>query len=129
VPEDRIYRLIAVLLLSAGGVNVLAFGLISRAIFNLLPGRRERKPPLPMKWQVAFAWTGLFLLLAGLGLMAPAGLERLRTGQITFHWSYLAAGGTLFLTGLQLSTWFVLLTMASDLISRPERARRDLREA
>jgi hypothetical protein len=115
-------------MLCAGGVNVLAFGLSSRAIFNLLPGRRERKPPLPRQWQVAIAWTGLLLLLAGLALMAPAALERLRTGQITFHWSYLAAGGTLLLTGLQLSTWFVLLQMVSDLISRPDRARRDLRE-
>jgi glycosyltransferase involved in cell wall biosynthesis len=129
VPESTIYRLMAVLMLSAGGVNVLAFGLISKAIFNLLPGRRENRLPLPMRWQVTLAWAGLALLLAGLALLTPPGLERLRTGQISFHWSYLAAGGTLFLTGLQLSTWFVLLTMVSDLTSRPDRARRDLREA
>ena len=128
VPEDRIYRLMAVLMLSAGGVNVLAFGLISKAIFNLLPGRRERKPPLPKRWQVGLAWAGLLLLFGGLALMAQAALERLRTGQISFHWSYLAAGGTLLLTGLQLSTWFVMLTMVSDLTSRSDRARRDLRE-
>ena len=127
VPEDRIYRLMAVLMLSVGGINVVAFALISKAIFNLLPGRRERKPPLPRRWQTAVAWTGLLLLLAGLALMTPAALERLRTGQITFHWSYLAAGGTLLLAGLQLSTWFVLLTMISDLLSRPARAKRDLR--
>lgn len=127
VPEDSIYRLMAVLMLSVGGINVLAFGLISKAIFNLLPGRRERKPPLPRRWQTAVAWMGLLLLLAGGVLMAPAALERLRTGQISLHWSYLAAGGTLLLAGLQLSTWFVLLTMISDLISRPDRAKRDLR--
>ena len=127
VPEDSIYRLMAVLVLSAAGVNVLAFGLISRAIFNLLPGRRERRSPLPKPLQVSLAWIGLLLLLAGVGLMVPSGLEWLRTGHITHHWSYFAAGGTSILTGLQLTTWCVLLAMADDLTSRPDRARRDLR--
>src|SRR4029079_10993323 len=34
VPEDQIYRLMVVLLAVAAGVNVLTFGLISRAVFN-----------------------------------------------------------------------------------------------
>jgi hypothetical protein len=127
VPEDSIYRLMAVLVLSAAGVNVLAFGLISRAIFNLLPGRRERRAPLPKPLQTGLAWIGFLLLLVGVGLMVPSGLEWLRTGHITHHWSYFAAGGTSILTGLQLSTWCVLLAMADDLTSRPDRARRDLR--
>ncbi len=127
VPEDSIYRLMAVLVLSAAGVNVLAFALISRAIFNLLPGRRERRSPLPKPLQIGLAWIGLLLLLAGVGLMVPSGLEWLQTGHITHHWSYFAAGGTSILTGLQLTTWCVLLAMADDLTSRPDRARRDLR--
>lgn len=126
VPEDSIYRLIAVLIMSAAGVNVLAFGLISRAIFNLLPSGRERKPPLPRRFGSVLAWTGLALLLAGFALLAPSGLEWLRTRQISSHWSYFAAGGTLILAGLQLSTWFLLLSMVGDLTSRPDRARRDL---
>ena len=52
--------------------------------------------------------------------MVPSGLEWLRTGQITHHWSYFAAGGTSILTGLQLTTWCVLLAMADDLTSRPD---------
>lgn len=127
VREDSIYRLIAILILSAAGANVVAFGLISRAIFNSLPGRREQRPPLPRRIEVVLAWIGVGMLLGGFGLMAPSGLEWLRTARITYHWSYFAAGGTLILTGLQLSTWFVLLTMVEDLASRPERARRDLR--
>ena len=126
VPEDQIYRLIAVLILSAGGVNMVAFGLISRGMVNLLPGRREQSSPLPLRLQVALAWAGVLLLLVGVGLMLPSVLEWLETRQITHHWSYFAAGGTLILTGLQLSTWLVLLVMFSDLTSRPERARRDL---
>ena len=42
---------------------------------------------------------------------------------------WVEGGGTLILAGLQLSTWFVLLAMVADLLSRPERARKDLREA
>src|SRR5439155_8003721 len=127
VAEDSIYRLMAVLILSAAGFNILAFGLISKSIFNLLPGRRERRPPLPKRFQITLAWTGVGLLVAGFALMAPAGLEWLRPGHITFHWSYFAAGGASILTGLQLTTWCVLLAMADDLTSRPDRARRDLR--
>jgi len=59
--------------------------------------------------------------------MAPSGLEWLPTAHISSHSSYFAASGTLILAGLQLSTWFVLLTMVSDLTSRPARTRRDLR--
>jgi hypothetical protein len=127
VPEDSIYRLLAVLVLSVAGLNVLAFGLISKAIFNLLPGRRERQRPLPKRLQVVPAWIGLACLLAGFLLVAPSGAERMATGHISSHWSYLAAGGTLILAGLQLSTWFVLLTMVDDLASWPGRARKDLR--
>jgi glycosyltransferase involved in cell wall biosynthesis len=126
VPEDQIYRLLAVLILSASGVNILAFGLISKGIVNLLPGRRARTSPLPKRVQVGLAWTGLAALLVGFGLIAPAGFEWLATRQISFHWSYFAAGGTLILTGLQLSTWFLLLTMVDDLASRPARAEQDL---
>ena len=72
------------------------------------------------------AWTGLAALLVGFGLIAPAGFEWLATRQISFHWSYFAAGGTLILTGLQLSTWRLLLTMVDDLASRPARAEQDL---
>jgi glycosyltransferase involved in cell wall biosynthesis len=127
VPEDSIYRLMAILISSVAGVNVLAFGLISKAIFNLLPGRRERVLPLSKRMQGTIACLGLALFVVGVALVVPSALERLQTGQITFHWSYFAAGGTLILAGLQLSTWFVLLTMVDDLTSRPARARRDLR--
>lgn len=125
VREDSIYRLLTILILSAAGANVVAFGLISRAIFRSLPGRGERRP-LPRRFELLLAWLGLGMLLGGVGLMAPSGVEWLRTARITYHWSYFAAGGTLILTGLQLSTWFVLLTMVEDLATRPERARRDM---
>jgi len=127
VPEDSIYRLMAVLILSAAGVNVLAFGLISKALFGLLPGQTEPQLPLPKRFHVALAWGGFALLLGGFLLMAPSGVEWLRTRQISFHWSYFAAGGTLILSGLQLSTWFVLLTMVDELSSWPGRAQRDLK--
>ena len=46
---------------------------------------------------------------------------------VAVHRSYFAAGGTLILVGLQLSTWFVLLTMVDELTSRPGRTVRDLK--
>src|SRR3989442_8745949 len=91
VPEDSIYRLLAVLIVSAAGINVAVFGLMSAAIFNLLPGRRVPRPLLPKRLQRALAWAGLGLLLTGMALVAPSGVEWLATSRITRQWSYFAA--------------------------------------
>ena len=66
------------------------------------------------------------LIVFGVALMTPAALEWIATRQITSHWSYFAAGGTLILTGLGLATWFVLLMILQELTTRDARARSDL---
>ncbi|MDP8924897.1 MAG: glycosyltransferase family 2 protein [Chloroflexota bacterium] len=124
--EDMIYRLFAVLIMSVAGVNVLAFGVTCQAILALLPARRPAPSALPAPWRGRLAGIGVLMLLGGGGLMGPAGLERLATGQITYHWSYFAAGGTLILMGLGLATWTVLLLILQELTTRDVRARRDL---
>ncbi|MCC6174315.1 MAG: glycosyltransferase family 2 protein [Chloroflexi bacterium] len=124
--EGMIYRLFAVLILSVAGVNLFAFGLTCQAILGLLPARRRPPAGLPKPWRGKFAGLGVLMVLAGGALMLPAFLERLATGQITSHWSYFAAGGTLILTGLGLATWFVLLMILQELTTRDARARRDL---
>jgi glycosyltransferase involved in cell wall biosynthesis len=126
--EDMIYRLFAVLILSVAGVNVLAFGVTCQAILGLLPARRRPPAGLPRPWRAKLAALGLVMVLAGAALMAPLAFEWLASRQITSHWSYFAAGGTLLLTGLELSTWLVLLMILQDLTTRDARARRDLRE-
>ena len=127
VPEDQIYRLFMVLILVVAGLNIMIFGLVSRGLFNLLPGRRELTRPLPRRFESTLAWSGLLMLVVGGALIAPAGLEWIETRHISYHWSYFAAAGTLILTGLQLVTWVVLLTMVGDLTTRSDRAERDLR--
>ena len=124
--EDMIYRLFAVLILSVAGVNLLAFGVTCQAILGLLPARRRPPPVVPRPWRGRLAGLGVLMILAGIGLMTPAGLEWLATRHITSHWSYFAAGGTLILTGLGLATWFVLLLILQELTTRDARARRDL---
>jgi glycosyltransferase involved in cell wall biosynthesis len=125
--EDSIYRLFAVLILTVAGANVLAFGLTCRTVVGIIPSRR-RAQGLPLRrWRGGLAGAGIVMVLAGLLLMAPAIVEWLRTRQITSHWSYFAAGGTLVLTGLQLSTWFVLIVILSELSQREVQTIRDLR--
>jgi glycosyltransferase involved in cell wall biosynthesis len=124
--EDMIYRLFAVLILSVAGVNLLAFGVTCQAILGLLPARRQPPPVVPRSWRGRLAGLGVVMIVAGVGLMTPAGLEWLATRQIASHWSYFAAGGTLILTGLGLATWFVLLLILQELTTRDARARRDL---
>ncbi len=124
--EDTIYRLFAVLILGVAGVNVLAFGVTCQAILALMPARRPAPPALSAPWRGRLAGIGLAMLLCGIGLMLPAGLEWLATRQITSHWSYFAAGGTLILMGLGLATWTVLLMILQELTTRDARARRDL---
>ncbi|MEO6027716.1 MAG: glycosyltransferase family 2 protein [Candidatus Binatia bacterium] len=127
VPEDQIYRLFTVPIIATAGINVGIFGLMSGAIFNLVPTVRTSARALPARVQRGLASAGAGLLLAGAALMAPAFVEWVRTAHITYHWSYFAAGGTLILVGLQLSTWFVLLTMVSELAKRTELIRQDSR--
>jgi glycosyltransferase involved in cell wall biosynthesis len=124
--EPMIYRLFAVLILSVAGMNLLAFGFTCQAIQGLLPARRRAEVVLPRRWGETLAAVGFLMMLAGGGLMVPAGLERLRTGHVTYHWSYFAAGGTLLLTGLELATWLVLLLILQELTMREARVRRDL---
>jgi glycosyltransferase involved in cell wall biosynthesis len=124
--EDMIYRLFAVLILSVAGVNVLAFGLTCQAILALLPARRRPPPSLPKPWRGKLAALGVAMMFAGVGLMTPAAVEWLRTRQITSHWAYFAAGGTLILTGLEMATWLLLLMFLQELTTRDVRARRDL---
>jgi glycosyltransferase involved in cell wall biosynthesis len=125
--EDMIYRLFAVLILSVAGANVLAFGLTCRSLVGLFPSRRRSRGAPLRRWRSGLAGVGMLMVLGGLGLMAPAIIEWLRTHQITSHWSYFAAGGTLFLTGLQLSTWFVMIVILSELSEREVRTHRDMR--
>jgi len=124
--EDMIYRLFAVLILSVAGVNLLAFGVTCQAILGLVPARRRPSPAVPRPWRSKLAGLGLLMMLGGMVLMTPAALEWIATRQITSHWSYFAAGGTLILTGLGLATWFVLLMILQELTTRDARARSDL---
>lgn len=124
--EDMIYRLFAVLILTVAGANVLAFGLTCRSLIALLPSRRAPRSAPLRRWRGTLATAGLIMILGGIALMTPAVFEWLRTRAITSHWSYFAAGGTLLLTGLQLATWFVLITMLSELAVRDERRMRDM---
>ncbi len=125
--EDMIYRLFAVLILSVAGVNILAFGVTCEAILGLLPARRRSSVGLSKPWSGKLAALGVVMMMAGVGLMVPAAVEWLGTRQITSHWSYFAAGGTLILTGLGLATWLVLLLILQELTTRDARAQRDLR--
>ena len=124
--EDMIYRLFAVLILSVAGVNLLAFGVTCQAILGLLPARRRPATAVPRPWRGKLAGIGVLMMLGGMALMTPAALEWIATRQITSHWSYFAAGGTLILTGLGLATWFVLLLILQELTTRDARARGDL---
>jgi glycosyltransferase involved in cell wall biosynthesis len=127
VPEDQIYRLFSVLIITTAGINVLVFALMSNAIFGLVPSVRTTGRGLPKRVGRAVASSGIALLAMGAALMLPSFVEWIRTAHITWHWSYFAAGGTLILVGLQLSIWFVLLTMIQDLAERPGRVRHDSR--
>jgi glycosyltransferase involved in cell wall biosynthesis len=124
--EDMIYRLFAVLILSVAGVNLLAFGVTCQAILELLPARRRPPPVVPRPWRGKLAGLGVVMIVIGIGMMTPAALEWIATRQITSHWAYFAAGGTLILTGLGLATWFVLLMILQELTTRDARARSDL---
>jgi formamidopyrimidine-DNA glycosylase len=94
-----------------------------RIVFSFVVPKKEESLHLVIHLMVAgrFRWKH-----AGAPVPGKLGLAAFDFAAATSKKAADAAAGTLILTGLQLDTWVVLLIMAGDLTSRPDRAERDL---
>lgn len=103
VPLYQIYRLVAVLVLTLTGLNVVTFGIVANHVVATV-----RKRPVADHWLTRIVEPrrlrnldriGLVLMASAVLLNAPAAYNYLTTFRVGVHWSYVLTGAFLFLTG------------------------------
>ena len=122
VPEESVYRLVAVLVLCVGGFEVAVFGILTSRLIALF--RKEAPAPRgPLERLLLSPHLPAPLGLGGLALVvaAPAVSHRaiaqfLATAHIAAHWSTVLLGAACFLLGLQA----VLASLAIGLLEQAQ---------
>ena len=121
--EGMIYRLISVMVLAVGGLNIISVSEICQQMLTTA-GKSFTKPKLSsyilqqIFSQTALLIWGTLLILIGLIVNLHTIIQYLTTGTVTAHWSYLIFGGTAVLSGLQLMSLGLLLRFMGFLIVR-----------
>jgi glycosyltransferase involved in cell wall biosynthesis len=120
--EWMIYRLISVMIFLAGGLNLVVTGESAESLLLVTGCRTYRRTFLGELLSWFFSGRrllvfGMFTMLLGLALNYRTIYEYLTTSHITVHWSYVLVGGTLVLTGLQLSTLGILRVFVQSLFT------------
>ncbi|MCI0414937.1 glycosyltransferase family 2 protein [bacterium] len=123
VPEDRIYRLLFVLVAGISGVQMLFLGLMTQAITNLIHNYEmetavERILDKTVLNRLTFL--GILCILAAVLLNANAILQYVSLRKIFVHWSYIVTGGLLVLLGFQL-LGFSIMNRIVDLLKEQKK--------
>jgi glycosyltransferase involved in cell wall biosynthesis len=123
VPEDRIYRLLFVLVAGISGVQMLFLGLMTQAITNLIHNYEmetsvERFLDKTVLNRLTFL--GILCILAAVLLNANAILQYVSLRKIFVHWSYIVTGGLLVLFGFQL-LGFSIINRIVDLLKEQKK--------
>jgi hypothetical protein len=115
VPEDRIYRLIAVVTFGVAGLMLTGVGLLANRLVAQIHGYYEPKNRRSLASR--FAWVGVALVLLGIGVNSKPLYQYLTMGVILEHWSYLALGALFVLSGIQIFCYSILELMLDELWS------------
>jgi glycosyltransferase involved in cell wall biosynthesis len=115
VPEDRIYRLIAVVTFGVAGLMLTGVGFLANRLVAQIHGYYEPKNRRSLASR--FAWVGVVLVLLGMGVNSKPLYQYLTMGEILEHWSYLALGALFVLSGIQIFCYSILELMLDELWS------------
>jgi glycosyltransferase involved in cell wall biosynthesis len=106
VPDDRIYRLFMIIILTVSGLNAITFGISLRYVLALIHRRFQKGTRMTRIFRSSILGK---LDIVGVCLVAGAVLLNWRTiyqyvttAHIWEHWSYMYAGAFLFLIGIHL---------------------------
>jgi len=131
VPDYLIYRSMASLILIAGGINLVTFGILSDIIVHVLHGKemntcRVRKFVYSPHFFARYDILGVILIVLGIVLNMPMMLEYITTMNITLHWSYIISGALLIILGVQLFTSNTLARTIKEICEREKNIQRDI---
>jgi hypothetical protein len=127
VPEDRIYRLLFVMVAAVAGAQMVFLGMVAQAITNLIhhyemDTRIEKILDRTVLNRLAFL--GILALLAAVILNAGTIAQYATMRKIFVHWSYVVAGGFLVLLGLQF-LGFSILNRIINVLKEQKKIGRD----
>lgn len=111
VPEDRIYRLLFVLVVTISGVQLVFLGLLAQTITNLIHNyEMETRIEKILDRTVLnrLGLLGALSLIVAVLLNAKAILQYATLRKILVHWSYIVTGGLLVLLGFQFLAFSIM---------------------
>lgn len=111
IPNDRIYRVLALMTSCVGGLMMLGVGFLAQKTACLLHGDHD---PYEQYYKPILGWIapfGAISIVAGVAINLAPLSEYLARGEILHSWVYIAAGAFSVLVGLQLLSIAVLNTV------------------
>jgi len=131
VPEEYIYRMLAILTFWLAGLQIVAFGVLANFILGVIHKNIVRKSKLLLcfegkTWLNRLDILGLLMIAGSVILNYSNIIEYLTRGSVSGHWSYLVAGAFLVLSGIQLLTVHILIRILAELRHRDRDVARDL---
>ncbi len=127
VPEDRIYRLLAVITFAVGGLMLISVGLLANRVVAFIHGfyRPQGRRFLTGR----FAVVAIFCIVAGVMINVKPLFQYIAERQIHEHWTRVALGAVLVLSGMQVFCYAVLEMILDKLWEAQQiRARRNHKE-
>lgn len=123
--------LFAAQVLAVAGVSIFALGATFNYLVSLVHGRPVRqglfgKPLFRRSLDRHFGWMGLLFMGAGVALGGVCMALGLGGWPVARLWLYLLGGAMLFLTGLQLVVFWVIMRVLEELSRREGEVQRDL---
>ena len=106
VREDRIYRLLAVITFAVGGLMLVSVGLLANRIVAFIHG--SYAPAKRGFWAGRFVVAAICCVFVGVLINTKPLYQYITERQIHEHWSYVALGAVLVLSGMQIFCFAVL---------------------
>jgi hypothetical protein len=121
--EWMIYRLVTIMVLGVGGLNVISIGQIAERMLEVAGYRKRSSSFIDYLLNKIFSQNAL-LIWGGLSILSAIAvnngtiIQYVTTGKVLVHWSYVIFGATFVLAGFQLIGLGLLLRFAGFLITR-----------
>lgn len=123
VPEDRIYRLLFVLVAAVSGVQMVFLGLMAQTITNLIHNYDMETPVEKLLNKTVLnrlTLLGAICLFVAVLLNTKTILQYATERKIFVHWSYVVTGGLLVLLGFQLLAFSIINRIVTVLKEQKE---------
>ena len=126
-----VVALFLALITSIAGINIFALGVTFNYLVSLFYKKPIRqglfgKPIFKTPLDLHFGWIGMISILMGLGVGSVALALGVRGWEIERLWFYLVSSAMLFLAGIQLVVYWLLIRILEELSKREILTRQDM---